>query len=549
MVPSRPNHQLLLAIAGSFLALLGTGCPEEDAGCPDGQVECGGRCTDVASNVNHCGACGNVCDAGRVCSRGECVQTCQPWETLCSGLCVDTTSDPDHCGGCMRPCDPGHVCSYGQCAVSCLHPLSNCSGKCVDLDNDEQNCGGCMRPCDPGHVCSYGQCAVSCLHPLRNCSGQCVNLDTDRLNCGNCLRPCDAGEICAQGECTPSCGQGLTQCGDVCVDTDHDPEHCGGCFQACQPGQVCGGASGCQDPACPPLCPEGQTLCSGHCVDLAADALHCGACSHACAPDELCVAGSCSRGAFRIVSLDTQCWSVDDTAQLDVPRGPIAFGAGLLHYSGAALVLGYDFVGGYATVRSPVSIPTLTSDLASGNLWSLGDAQGLVQTGGTTVSNIVPLVASNQIQPGTPIALSEDFVLPNGSGLFAGHGRIGVHTGDELVLIDTETAAVTRLAAPALNAAACQGPFYSGILEQHADGPRLTYVQAGTDAVVRTRVSDGASQVLLQGVDFADMCGMAVNLAQSRWCFHLAEVSSQFDTQPGQSVAMCCEAVFDLQDP
>ena len=296
-------------------------------------------------------------------------------------------------------------------------------------------------------------------------------------------------------------------------------------------------------------CPDGQSLCSGFCVDLMSDPFHCGDCGTVCDATEACVVGACTSDTFRIDALETSCWLVDDTAQLDSARGPIAHGGGMLHYSGEAMVLGYDFVGGYAVTRSHVAIPTLTSDLADGQLWSLGDGQALVQNAGATVTQIVPIEVQNQLEPGTPVTLSETFVLPAGSGLFAGFGKLGVHTGTELVLIETASGAITRTPSASLNGASCQGPFFSGVLEQHADGLRMAYVQASTDAVVRTRPSDGATQVILQGTDFADMCGFAIDLSNSRWCFHLAAPSSQFDTQPGQSMAFCCGAAFTVDTP
>jgi hypothetical protein len=516
------------------------------------QVKCDGLCVSLNHDHWHCGACGRQCDSGQVCvpglgDQGICATSCQPHRTNCGGDCVDLQTDHMNCGSCGRQCDSGQWCSSGFCSASCLHPLRLCMGRCVDYDTDRQNCGSCGRVCDAGEVCSGGFCAVSCQPHLNLVAGLCLDFQSDRRHCGGYGRECPAGQVCSSGFCFPSCGEPLTPCGNACVDTRHDPAHCGGCDRPCQPGQVCAGEAGCQDVGCQTPCPEGQTLCSGRCVDTGSDPFHCGDCGTVCALDESCAAGRCTAGAFRILSLDTQCWLVDDTAQIDAPRGPIAFGTGMLYYSGAALVLGYDFMGGYAVMRAPQAIPTLTSDLATGQLWALGDAAGLVQAAGATVTSLVPIHDGNSLEPGTALALSEGFVLTAGSGLFSGHGRIGVHTGDSLLLLDTSSGQLIRQASPALQAAACQGPFYSGVLEQHADGLRLAYVQAGTHAVVRSRPADGVSQVILQGIDFADMCGLAVDLHNGRWCFHLAEPSTQFDTQPGQSMAFCCQAAFRLE--
>lgn len=492
------------------------------------------------------GLCFVLAAAALQCGPADCDE-CPDGFDKCGDGCADFQTDHRNCGSCGRQCDSGEICVLGMCATSCQGHLSNCSGKCVNLETDPANCGNCNQQCNSGEVCVNRTCATSCQGHLSNCSGKCVDLQNDRANCGNCDRQCDPGQICVEGFCTANCGTETTLCGDVCVDTRHDPAHCGGCNEACLQGQVCVEGA-CQDTTCQP-CPDGQTLCMGWCVDLTSDPFHCGNCGTACGADEACVMGTCLHDAFRIDALETSCWIVDDTAQIDSARGPIAFGEGMLHYGGAALVLGYDFVGGYAVQRATVAIPTLTSDLADGRLWSLGDGQGLVQNEGTTVTHIVPIEGQNQLQSGTPLALSDSFVLPAGAGLFAGFGKVGVHTGTELVLIDTGSGAVSRSPVDPIDAAACQGPFFSGVLEQHADGLRMTYVQANTDAVVRTRPSDGATQVVLQGSDFADMCGLAVNLAQNRWCFHLSEPSSEFDTQPNQSMALCCEAAFTVDVP
>lgn len=58
-----------------------------------------------------------------------------------------------------------------------------------------------------------------------------------------------------------------------------------------------------------------------------------------------------------------------------------------------------------------------------------------------------------------------------------------------------------------------------------------------------------ATQVVQQGTDIADMCGFTVDLVNERWCFHLVQPSSEFDIQPGQSVAYCCEAAFTVDLP
>jgi hypothetical protein len=223
----------------------------------------------------------------------------------------------------------------------------------------------------------------------------------------------------------------------------------------------------------------------------------------------------------------------------------MGFGGGMLYYSGETHVLGYDFLGSYAVQASPAGIPTLTYDLANHQLWSLGNAQGWASAANVTISHLVPVghYGSNSLVAGVPLPLSESFLLPTGAGLFAGLGLIGVHTGEEFLLLDTDTGEVTRKPSPSLAAAPCKGPFFFGVIEHGSNGLMLVYVQADTDAVVRTRPADGATQVVLQGEMFADMCGLAVDIDASSWCFHVSEMS-QFDNQNGQSWALCCMATF-----
>jgi hypothetical protein len=37
----------------------------------------------------------------------------------CGGVCVDTRYDPNHCGACGEACAEGTLCSDGACSVAC----------------------------------------------------------------------------------------------------------------------------------------------------------------------------------------------------------------------------------------------------------------------------------------------------------------------------------------------------------------------------------------------------------------------------------------------
>jgi hypothetical protein len=126
---------------------------------------CGGRCVDLMSDAQHCGACGNACPAGNACANGQCVAggncddagTCCSGSTApCGGACVDTLSDPHNCAACGRACASG-VCRNGTCADvndDCAHaiPIDVSSGSgsatVTITEADAPSGGSCDQPND-----------------------------------------------------------------------------------------------------------------------------------------------------------------------------------------------------------------------------------------------------------------------------------------------------------------------------------------------------------------------------------------------------------------
>jgi hypothetical protein len=138
--------------------------------CPPGTTDCGGICLDLQTDVNNCGACGNVCpeaqpgfDVG--CAGGNCFfmrePACAEGLSFCNGVCVNRLTDPANCGLCGNVCAPGQICFGGQCATDhrCEAGLTSCNGVCVDLLIDPANCGACGNVCAAGEICFGGLCA------------------------------------------------------------------------------------------------------------------------------------------------------------------------------------------------------------------------------------------------------------------------------------------------------------------------------------------------------------------------------------------------------
>ncbi len=133
--------------------------------CQSGYAACNGMCVLLPSDVNNCGACGNVCalaNATSSCVSGICaVASCAGGFANCdsvaaNGCEVNTQTDANNCGSCGTICTGGRTCSSGVC--SCASGQTLCGSTCVNLATSPNNCGGCGIACLPGHVCAGGAC-------------------------------------------------------------------------------------------------------------------------------------------------------------------------------------------------------------------------------------------------------------------------------------------------------------------------------------------------------------------------------------------------------
>ena len=328
---------------------------QQTAGCPEGQLLCGGQCRNAIPVFESTGivcagggAPPETCPPGMVLCNGAChpegacqSAECPPGFGYCYGLCRDFLSDPGYCGGCTTGCTGGAFCAGGQC-VSCQEPLMPCGAACVDIFTDLNNCGGCGNLC--GTLCIEGSCAevgpapvFTCPAGQIDCGGACVDPTSDNNNCGQCGTVCSEAQVCRPGGCVNSdaaClrfGSGLSACHTKCADTRTDPEHCGGCFHRCtNPPEcingICAAAPASANVATlveeePPAftCPEGQIDCGGVCIDPSFDPFNCGGCGVICGSDVPCEFGVC--GAAPAEGGETVCVATGDACD---PASPDA---------------------------------------------------------------------------------------------------------------------------------------------------------------------------------------------------------------------------------
>ncbi len=92
--------------------------------CAGSDCCCDGTCLDVQTSSADCGACGMSCGTGMICSAGHCCDSgltysgggcCPTGETYCSGTCTNLSSDVNNCGTCGNACGTLHSCTSGTC--------------------------------------------------------------------------------------------------------------------------------------------------------------------------------------------------------------------------------------------------------------------------------------------------------------------------------------------------------------------------------------------------------------------------------------------------
>lgn len=149
-------------LVGLLAAATLAACATETT-CPAGESACGGQCVPLATDPLNCGACGNACGPGGVCSASAC--DCGPGTTRCGTTCAALSSDPAHCGACETACSAATpYCAAsgatGACAAACPASLTACGHACVDEATDRYHCGACNRACQAGEACDAGACRL-----------------------------------------------------------------------------------------------------------------------------------------------------------------------------------------------------------------------------------------------------------------------------------------------------------------------------------------------------------------------------------------------------
>jgi hypothetical protein len=156
-----------------------------------------------------------------------------------------------------------------------------------------------------------------------------------------------------------------------------------------------------------------------------------------------------------------------------------------------------------------------------------------------TFTHLLELNAVTLAPTGVRVTLSQPIAFDRAAyyfGIFAGYDRVVLYVGGRAFNVALPggvpaAGTVTDLGAVALQSPQlCENWAYWGVAEFFGNAIWLSYRTngaLGANAIVRTRVPDGFSQVIGNFTNLSDLCSFTVVPARGRWYFH-HEYASQF---------------------
>jgi hypothetical protein len=178
-----------------------------------------------------------------------------------------------------------------------------------------------------------------------------------------------------------------------------------------------------------------------------------------------------------------------------------------------------------STAVSPMAnYEQLAADLRGNVAYVMATASdGMLSFGTSGTITQLRALSSTGSYTGARVMLSRPLAFSGSNyGIFSGYGRIIVYIGAGADMgywqIEMPSGVVTRLAgamAP-VSPTLCERSGYWGIAEFFGGDHYIVYIRSSPAGIVRQRVRDGMSTVLLEA-SFGDACTLALSAARNRW--------------------------------
>ncbi len=214
--------------------------------------------------------------------------SCAP-NVLCGSICVNTSKDQDNCGACGNVCPPGDLCSLGKC---CPCGSVNCGGVCTDVWHDPSNCGKCGKHCRHGQTCISGKCVTQYTSGCSTASDCGVSTGCKTFTCtaGVCGSTFTAAGVVVAGQTAGDCKVNVCDgSGNIVVQVDNNDKPAN---TACATGTCTGGSPGFTYAAAGSACAGGACDGQGVCVG----SVQCTVPADCGSPPNQCTVNTCIQG-------------------------------------------------------------------------------------------------------------------------------------------------------------------------------------------------------------------------------------------------------------
>lgn len=140
--------------------------------CKGDSISCDHICTNIKTDIANCGGCAAIgenkpCKPNETCKDGAC--TCMDPSKSCAStgggsVCTNVQSDAQNCGVCGNVCGPDKMCYNGSCVCDIYRGFRSCDPSnpsvCSNVTTDSNHCGLCSISCTSDKECKNRVCVA-----------------------------------------------------------------------------------------------------------------------------------------------------------------------------------------------------------------------------------------------------------------------------------------------------------------------------------------------------------------------------------------------------